>query len=64
MIIQVRAELFNAFNHPQAGFGVTRNTSLPSTSLDNAGLAGSAFADNHFIQLARRVVQFGLRLTF
>jgi outer membrane receptor protein involved in Fe transport len=64
VIIQFRAELFNAFNHPQIGFGVTRNTSLPNTSLDAAGIAGGAFANNPDIPLARRVVQFGLRLTF
>jgi outer membrane receptor protein involved in Fe transport len=64
VIIQFRAELFNAFNHPQIGFGVTRNTSLPSTAMENAGIAGSAFAEDAFIPLARRVVQFGLRLTF
>ncbi|HEY3027002.1 MAG TPA: carboxypeptidase regulatory-like domain-containing protein [Pyrinomonadaceae bacterium] len=64
VIIQFRAELFNAFNHPQIGFGVTRNTSLPATSLDAAGVVGGAFADNQYIPLARRVVQFGLRFTF
>ncbi|MGH9971871.1 MAG: carboxypeptidase regulatory-like domain-containing protein [Pyrinomonadaceae bacterium] len=62
--VQFRAELFNAFNHPQPGYGVTRNGSLPSILADNAGIAGGAFADNDEIDLARRVVQFGLRIIF
>jgi outer membrane receptor protein involved in Fe transport len=62
--IQVRAELFNAFNHPNIGYGVTRNSSLPSTFIENAGIVGGEFANNNRIPLARRVVQFGLRLVF
>jgi outer membrane receptor protein involved in Fe transport len=64
VIVQFRMEMFNAFNHPQIGYGVTRNSSLPSTVMDNAGLVGGAFANNSDINLARRVIQFGLRLTF
>jgi len=65
VIVQFRAELFNAFNHPQPGFGAgIRNGSLPSASLDTAGLQTGPFADNTFISFARRVVQFGLRVTF
>ncbi|MFN2577672.1 MAG: TonB-dependent receptor domain-containing protein [Pyrinomonadaceae bacterium] len=62
--IQVRAELFNVWNHPNIGYGVTRNSSLPSTGIENAGIVGGEFANNQRIPLARRVVQFGLRLIF
>jgi hypothetical protein len=62
--IQVRAELFNAFNHPNIGYGVTRNSSLPTTGIEQAGVVGGEFANNNRIPLARRVVQFGLRLVF
>jgi len=63
--IQFRAELFNAFNHPNIGYGVTRNSSLPPSELiDNAGNASSEFGNNNRIQLARRVIQFGLRIVF
>jgi hypothetical protein len=59
--LQFRAELYNALNHPQAGFGVTRQTQLPDIQLEDAGFT---FADPNQIDLARRVVQFGLRLIF
>jgi outer membrane receptor protein involved in Fe transport len=65
LTIQFRAELFNAFNHPQPGYGVTRASSLPASILaDNAGLASAPFADDADITLARRVIQFGLRFIF
>jgi hypothetical protein len=62
--LQARAELFNAFNHPNIGYGVTRNSSLPNTLIDNAGTASGPWADDSKIALARRVVQFSLRLVF
>ncbi len=63
--LQARAELFNAWNHPNIGYGVTRNSSLPNSELiDNAGVASAPWADNSKIALARRVVQFSLRLIF
>lgn len=63
--IQLRAELYNAFNHPNIGYGVTRNSSLPpSENIDNAGLASAPFGDNTQIQLARRVIQFAVKFIF
>ena len=62
--VQFRAELFNALNHPQPGYGVTRNGSLPNILLENAGNAAGPFADNSQINLARRRIQLGLRIIF
>ncbi|MDT7540662.1 MAG: hypothetical protein QOE33_566 [Acidobacteriota bacterium] len=63
--VQFRAEFFNALNHPQPGYGVTRAGSLPtSILLENAGNAAAPFADNSQITLARRSIQFGLRISF
>lgn len=62
--IQLRGEFFNVFNHPQPGYGVTRNGSLPSVLLDNAGNPASPFGDESEINMARRRVQLGLRIIF
>ncbi len=62
--IQLRGEFFNVFNHPQPGYGVTRNGSLPNTLVDNAGNVATPFANNDFIAFARRRVQVGLRIIF
>ena len=63
--VQFRAEFFNVFNHPQPGYGVTRNGSLPTGVLvENAGNAAAPFADDSQINLARRRVQLGLRIVF
>jgi hypothetical protein len=62
--VQFRAELFNALNHPNAGFGVAAGTSLPSVFLENAGAVGTRFNDNRDVGLSNRNVQFGLRLIF
>lgn len=59
--VQFRAELYNALNHPQAGFGITRNTQVPDIQIEDAGFT---FADSTQIEQARRVVQFGLRIVF
>ncbi len=62
--VQFRAEAFNVFNTPNAGFGVAAGASLPGIVLENAGVAGSAFADNGEVALSSRRVQFGLRIIF
>jgi hypothetical protein len=62
--VQFRAELFNALNHPNSGFGVAAGTSLPTTFLENAGVVGSRFNSSKDITLSNRSVQFGIRLIF
>ncbi len=65
LTVQLRGEFFNVWNHPNIGYGVTRISSLPPSELiDNAGLASSEFGNNARINLARRVVQVGIRFIF
>jgi hypothetical protein len=62
--IQFRAELFNVLNHPNAGYGTTFvNSTFPDRTAVNAGFE-DGFNDFSGINLARRVVQLGLRLVF
>src|SRR4030095_10415800 len=66
--IQFRAELFNALNHPNPGYGVAGESSLPDTFLEDAGLYGIAgtngvgFNDKRGMELSSRRVQFGIRI--
>ncbi len=62
--LQFRAELFNALNHPNPGYGVAGQSSLPDTFIDDAGVPGFRFNDRRDMELSSRRVQFGLRLTF
>jgi outer membrane receptor protein involved in Fe transport len=68
--IQFRAELFNALNHPNPGYGVSGEDSLPDTFLEDAGLYSvggnnrTGFNDKRAMELSSRRVQFGLRITF
>lgn len=62
--VQFQASAFNVLNHPNPGYGVNAAGYLPSIVLDNAGVKGGGFADKGDIRLARRVVQFGLRIIF
>lgn len=64
LTVQLRAEAFNVLNHPNPGFGVERGGYLPNKDVLNAGAAGAGFAENKDIELARRVVQVGLRIIF
>jgi hypothetical protein len=62
--IQFRAELFNALNHPNPGYGVAVGASLPDRWVDDAGVPGFRFNDKRDVELSSRRVQFGLRITF
>jgi hypothetical protein len=67
--LQLRAELFNALNHPNPGFGVAGESDLPDTTVEDAGNAPglgtfNAFNDRRAMTLSSRRVQFGIRLTF
>jgi outer membrane receptor protein involved in Fe transport len=59
--VQIRAEAFNVLNHPNPGYGVNGAGYLPDFFTEDAG---STFANNQEIEFARRVVQFGVRITF
>ena len=62
--VQFRAELFNALNHPNPGFGVAGEDTLPDTFIEDAGIVGSRFNDKRDMTLSSRRVQFGIRITF
>jgi len=65
--IQLRAEAFNVLNHPNSGFGVAAESSLPDIFLEDAGIRGTpgtGFADKRETELSSRRVQFGLRIIF
>jgi hypothetical protein len=64
MKLQLQASAFNVLNHPNPGYGVNANGYLPNATVENAGLTSGGFNDRTQITLARRVVQFGIRLTF
>lgn len=64
--IQFRTEIFNVLNHSQPGYGTTFvNESIPaSRNAVNAGVNGFVFNNFEDIEMARRVMQFGLRVIF
>ncbi len=64
MSLQLRAEMFNALNHPNPGYGVAGASSLPDTFIDDAGVAGSRFNDRRDMELSSRRMQFAIRLMF
>jgi len=67
--IQFRAELFNALNHPNPGYGVAFSNTLPDQFIEDASAGGAAgtfngFNDKKAMELSSRRVQFGLRIIF
>lgn len=64
MRLQLQATAINFLNHPNPGYGTNANGYLPSIVPENAGKSGIGFAEFKDISLARRVVQFGMRLIF
>jgi outer membrane receptor protein involved in Fe transport len=62
--LQLRAELFNALNHPNPGYGVAGERTLPDTFMEDAGVPGSLFNDKRAMELSSRRVQFGIKLIF
>jgi outer membrane receptor protein involved in Fe transport len=65
LTVQLRGEAYNVLNHPNPGYGVNGVfPTTPSFLVDNAGVAGSNFADNGDVELARRVIQVGVRIIF
>ncbi|MDX6497134.1 MAG: hypothetical protein QOG23_394 [Blastocatellia bacterium] len=62
--LQLQASAFNVLNHPNPGYGVNAAGYLPNANLESAGLNSGGFNDFKQIELARRVVQFGIRLIF
>ncbi|MBV9242704.1 MAG: hypothetical protein JO314_11920, partial [Acidobacteria bacterium] len=62
--MQIRAEAINALNHPQPGFGTGSGSAIPTLNLTNAGVRNTEFGENTDLTLARRVLQFALRITF
>jgi outer membrane receptor protein involved in Fe transport len=62
--IQFRAELFNALNHPNPGYGVAGQDSLPDIFIEDADAATFLFNDKREMTLSSRRVQFGIRIIF
>ncbi len=62
--LELRAEAYNVLNHPNPGYGVNSAGYLPDFFVEDAGVPGSSFAQNSDIEMARRVIQVGIRLSF
>jgi hypothetical protein len=62
--LELRAEAYNFLNHPNPGYGVNGAGYLPDFFVEDAGIPLSSFAQNSDIEKSRRVLQFGLRLSF
>jgi hypothetical protein len=59
--LQFRAEMFNVFNHPNAGYGVAGQDTLFDNVIEDAG---TTFNDRGEATLSSRRIQLGLRFVF
>jgi outer membrane receptor protein involved in Fe transport len=62
--LQLRGEAYNVLNHPNPGYGVNAAGYLPDFFTEDAGVPNSSFANNQDIELARRIIQVGIRVVF
>lgn len=62
--LELRAEAYNFLNHPNPGYGVNGAGYLPDFFVEDASIPLTSFAQNSDIEMARRVLQFGIRLVF
>ena len=62
--VQFRLEMFNALNHPNPGYGVAGEDTLPDTFIESAGTPGGNFNDKRDMTLSSRRLQLGLRIIF
>lgn len=62
--VQFRLEMFNALNHPNPGYGVAGEDTLPDTFIEDAGIPGSNFNDKRDMNLSSRRIQLGIRIIF
>jgi len=62
--VQLRLEMFNALNHPAAGYGIVGGVGLiPDNVIEDAG-ARDGFNDFGGVSHSARRLQFGVRITF
>jgi hypothetical protein len=64
--LQFRVDMFNALNHPNpgVGFNAAPGGPVPNFFIEGVAAAGVAFADNGEVAMARRAMQFSLKLIF
>ena len=63
LTVQFRTEVYNLFNHPNAGYGVTAPSVAPLPPI-YVDYATGTFNSREEIEYTRRVIQFGLRFVF
>jgi len=65
LTVQLRLEVFNLFNHPNAGYGVAGGSSLPDNVIEDVGAgASSTFQNFGEITHSYRRLQLGIRIIF
>jgi outer membrane receptor protein involved in Fe transport len=61
--LQFRLDIFNALNHPNPGVGFNAGAATPGGFVEGT-YVGLPFNDNGEVALARRALQFGLKVIF